>query len=397
MTRKKKIVLAVGACACIGLLAFFFGRPNNGKSIEYMTEEARVGKIARVVSATGEVGAVQLVTVGAQVSGQIKKLHVVVGQRVSKGDLIAELDDVPQVNQLETDRALLESYQAQLESKTVTLRMAEAQYLREKKLRAKDAASKESLENLEDAYALAKAEVAVVESQIRQTQLSVNTDEVNLGYTRITAPLDGVVVSVPVDEGQTVNSNQTTPTIAQIADLKDMEIKIEISEGDITAVQPGMNIAYTILSEPDNVQHAQLTSIDPGLTTLTDGTYKSDSSSSSSSSSEAVYYYGKALIDNSDGRLRIGMTVQVDVDVASAENAVLAPLLSVSKGRDGESIVRVLGSDGAPHIRKVQTGINDGVNIHIIEGLEAGEKVITNQLSQADIAKMGSRRVRGMF
>lgn len=397
MTRKKKIVLAVGVCVCIGFLTFFLGRPSSEKNIEYMTEKARVGKIARVVSATGEVGAVQLVTVGAQVSGQIKKLHVVVGQRVSKGDLIAELDDVPQVNQLETDRALLESYQAQLESKTVTLRMAEAQYLREKKLRAKDAASKESLENLEDAYALAKAEVAVVESQIRQTQLSVNTDEVNLGYTRITAPLDGVVVSVPVDEGQTVNSNQTTPTIAQIADLKDMEIKIEISEGDITAVQPGMNIAYTILSEPDNVQQAQLTSIDPGLTTLTDGTYKSDSSSSSSSSSEAVYYYGKALIDNSDGRLRIGMTVQVDVDVASAENAVLAPLLSVNKGHDGESIVRVLGSDGAPHVRKVQTGINDGVNIHIIEGVEAGEKVITDQLSQADIAKINSRRMRGMF
>lgn len=143
--------------------------------------------------------------------------------------------------------------------------------------------------------------------------------------------------------------------------------------------------------------HAQLTSIDPGLTTLTDGTYKSDSSSSSSTSSEAVYYYGKALIDNSDGRLRIGMTVQVDVDVASAENAVLAPLLSVSKGPDGESIVRVLGSDGVPHIRKVQTGINDGVNIHIIEGIEAGEKIITNQLSQAEIAQMGSRRMRGMF
>lgn len=89
-----------------------------------------------------------------------------------------------------------------------------------------------------------------LESQIRQARIAVNTDEVNLGYTRITAPLDGTIVSVPVDEGQTVNANQTTPTIVQIADLDKMEIKIEISEGDITAVKPGMPITYTILSNP---------------------------------------------------------------------------------------------------------------------------------------------------
>ena len=94
-------------------------------------------------------------------------------------------------------------------------------------LKKRDAASKESLEDAENAYALAKAEVTELESQIRQARIAVNTDEVNLGYTRITAPLDGTIVSVPVDEGQTVNANQTTPTIVQIADLDKMEIKIE--------------------------------------------------------------------------------------------------------------------------------------------------------------------------
>lgn len=117
-----------------------------------------------------------------------------------------------------------------------------------------------------------------LESQIRQARIAVNTDEVNLGYTRITAPLDGTIVSVPVDEGQTVNANQTTPTIVQIADLDKMEIKIEISEGDITAVKPGMPITYTILFQPETEYKATLTSIDPGLTTLTDGSYKTTSS-----------------------------------------------------------------------------------------------------------------------
>ena len=102
-----------------------------------------------------------------------------------------------------------------------------------------------------------------LESQIRQARIAVNTDEVNLGYTRITAPLDGTIVSVPVDEDQTVNANQTTPTIVQIADLDKMEIKIEISEGDITAVKPGMPITYTILSNPETEYKATLTSIDP--------------------------------------------------------------------------------------------------------------------------------------
>jgi macrolide-specific efflux system membrane fusion protein len=344
------------------------------------------------------VGAVQLVAAGAQVSGQIKKLHIDVGQEVKKGDLIAELDSVPQINQLETDRALLESYQAQLQAKKISLRMAESQYSRAKNLRARDAASQESLENLENAHALAKAEVAVLESQIRQTMLAVSTDEVNLGYTRITSPLDGTVVSVPVDEGQTVNAAQTTPTIAQIADLQRMEIKVEISEGDITAVKPGLPITYTILSEPDETRQAVLTSIDPGLTTLTDGTYKTASATSSSgSSSEAVYYYGKALIDNSDGRLRIGMTTQTDIVVASAENALLAPLMAVNNEPGGKKSVRVLMGDGTVATREVSVGMNDGVHVQIRNGLQAGEKVITGLLSQDEIKAQSRRRRLGPF
>ena len=342
----------------------------------------------------------QLVTVGPRVSGQITKRYVEVGQMVKKGDLVAELDSVPQINQLETDRAMLQSYQAQLEARKISLRMAETQYLREKKLRARNAASQESLENLEDAYALARAEVAVLESQIRQTELSVSTDEVNLGYTRITAPLDGMVVSVPVDEGQTVNAAQTTPTIALIADLKRMELNVEISEGDITAVKPGLPISYTILAEPDEIRRAVLTSIDPGLTTLTDGTYKntsgaSSSSSSSSSSAQAVYFYGKSVIDNSDGRLRIGMTVQTDITVASAENVVLAPLMAVRNEADGKKSVQVLAADGTAVRREIEAGMNDGTRVQILSRLEVGEPVVPGVTSQAEIKPQGMKRRRG--
>lgn len=360
-----------------------------GEAVAYLTEPVMRGNLTRTVNATGEVGAVQLVSVGAQVSGQILHLPVKVGQEVKKGDLIAEIDSVPRLNQLETDKAKLESYKAQLKAKEIALKVAQTKYNREKQLRAKDAASRENLEDAENNLALAKAQVAEVQSQVRQTQIAVNTDEVNLGYTRILAPFDGTIVSVPVDEGQTVNANQTTPTIVQIADLNNMEIKIEISEGDIVAVRQGMPIEYTILSEPENVYTATLTSIDPGHTTLSNGSYKSTtgssstSSSSSSSSNNAVYYYGKAHIDNRNGPLRIGMTTQNVITVANIQNALLAPAVAV-RMRDGKKTVRIL-QDGAPQAREVKTGLSDGAQVEILSGLNEGDEVITAQLTQKEI------------
>ena len=397
---KKKLVLIAALAVAAAVAAWYVLRMDQGDGMAYLTEPVTIGNITRTVNATGEVGAVQLVSVGAQVGGQIKKLHVVLGQDVKKGDLIAEIDSVPQLNQLETDKARLQSYESQLAAKKVALKIAKTKYDREMQLKKRDAASKESLEDAENAYALAKAEVTELESQIRQARIAVNTDEVNLGYTRITAPLDGTIVSVPVDEGQTVNANQTTPTIVQIADLDKMEIKIEISEGDITAVKPGMPITYTILSNPETEYKAVLTSIDPGLTTLTDGSYKttsstgSSSSSSSTSSNNAVYYYGKALIDNKQGPLRIGMTTQNVITVADVKDALLVPVIAVQSG-NGKKFVRVLGPGDKPERREVTTGIADGIHIQILSGLKEGDAVITAQVTPQEQDAQGQQRHRG--
>ena len=398
---KKKLFLIAALVVAAAAVVWYALRADQGDGIAYLTEPVITGGLVKTVNATGEVGAVQLVSVGAQVGGQIKKLHVVLGQDVKKGDLIAEIDSVPQLNQLETDKAKLESYTSQLAAKKVALKIAKTKYDRELQLKKRDASSKESLEDAENAYALAKAEVTELESLIRQSRIAVNTDEVNLGYTRITAPLDGTIVSVPVDEGQTVNANQTTPTIVQIADLDKMELKIEISEGDITAVKPGMPIRYTILSDPETDYDATRTSIAPGLTTLTDGSYKttsstgsSASSSASSSSNNAVYYYGKALIDNKGGPLRIGMTTQTMITVANAENALLAPVVAVT-ARDGKKYVRVLNAAGQPEEREVTTGLSDGIHIQILSGLKAGDDVITAQLTQKERDAELKQRHRG--
>lgn len=394
--KKKTAFVLLGAAVLAGG-AYFALRPDHTAAVGYLTEPVRIGDIVKTVNASGEVGAVQLVSVGAQVSGQIKKLHVELGQKVKKGDLIAEIDSVPQLNQLETDKARLQSYESQLKAKKVALTIARTQYNREVKLKGRDAASQESLEDARNALALAESQVDEIESLIRQMRITVNTDEVNLGYTRITAPLDGTVVSVPVDEGQTVNANQTTPTIVQIADLGKMEIKIEISEGDITSVKPGMAIEYTILAEPETVYRATLTSIDPGMTTLTDGSYKTTgsgtSSSASSSSDSAVYYYGNAVINNENGPLRIGMTTQNTIAVAEARGVLVAPLVAVRRGGRGK-FVRVLAPDGAVERREVVTGLADGVDVEIVSGLREGEAVITAELTQEEIQAETQRRMR---
>ena len=386
---------------CVGGIWYWRKNADDRAAMSYLTETVRRGEILATVNASGELDAVVSVDVGAQVSGQIERLYVELGQQVKKGDLIAEIDSTTQRNELEKSKAQLASYEAQLAARKTALDIAQTRYNRELKLRRSDSTSRENLESAQQTLASARADVAEMESQITQTRLAVSTAETNLGYTRISAPLDGTVVSVPVEEGQTVNANQTTPTIVQIADLDKMEIKIEISEGDITAVKPGMPITYTILSNPETEYKATLTSIDPGLTTLTDGSYKttsstgsSASSSSSSSSNNAVYYYGKALIDNKEGPLRIGMTTQNVITVADVKDALLVPVIAV-QSRNGKKFVRVLGPGDKPERREVTTGIADGIHIQILSGLKEGDAVITAQVTQQERDAQVQQRHRG--
>lgn len=368
------IVLLVVALSWGAYVLFF----KSDEKVNYLTETVRVGNISRTVNATGEVAPAQLVSVGAQASGQVQKLHVVLGQEIKKGDLIAEIDSTTQRNNLANDKAKLETYQAQLVSAQIALDAASIQHQREIKLMASDATSRENLENASTAFASAKARVAEVRSLIKQMQIAVNTSETNLGYTRIVAPFDGTVVSVIVEEGQTVNANQTTPNIVQLADLSKMEIKLQIAEGDVTKVKPGMKVSYTILSEPDEVFKTELASIDPGYTTLSDGKYND-----SSSSDAAVYYYGKLLVPNEDRKLSIGMTTQNVIEVAGVRKVLIVPSIVIRKQR-GKAMVSVLGEDNKVTEREVKVGLSDNMNTQIVSGLKEGEKVVASQLAAGE-------------
>ena len=357
------------------------------EQVSYITDMVERHDIEKVVNAAGEVRASELVTVGAQVSGKIEKLYVSVGQEVKKGDLIAEIDSTTQQNEVDINKAQLKSYQAQLEAAETSLEIAEKQYKRAQTLKKQNAVSEEDLEDAEDVYKTAKSAVTQLESSIKETEISLSTAETNLGYTRITAPLDGTVVSVPVKVGQTINAAMDTPTIVQVADLSQMEILIEISEGDIVNIKPGVKVTYAILADLDNVQETTLKSIDPGLTLLTNGEY-----TEVVGDDEAIYYYGRLVVPNKDGRLRIGMTTQNVIYVEDAEDVLVIPALAV-KGSAEDEYVEILTEEGVQR-RSIETGISDGLNVEVKKGLDEGEEVIIAKMSSSEISDKTSN-VRG--
>ena len=383
--RRWKLILAV--LAVWGLVRFC---SSDKPEVSYLTEKVRRGDIVKTVVTTGEVASAKLVEVGAQVSGRIERLLVTTGQEVGQDELIAEIDSTTQRNELAASRARLESYEAQLLARQVALKTAQAKYDREFKLLRRDATVEENLNNAEQALAAARAALAETESLILQARIAVDTAETNLGYTRITSPLAGTVVSVPVEKGQTVNANQQAPTIARIADLSRMEIKMQISEGDVTKVRPGLKVSYTILSEPDRVFTGVLDSVDPGLTTLSDGSY-----TGSTAAGTAVYYYGKLKADNSDGTLRIGLTTQNTITLAEARGVLTAPSIAVNPTAPGRARVRVL-ERGRPVDREVKIGLSDNLNTEILEGLREGEEVVAAQMSVGEMESgAGAARMRG--
>lgn len=361
----------------IGFYVYKYFAPAD--TIEYITDTVKRQNIQKVVNATGEVRAIELVTVGAQASGKIEKLYVKVGDQVKKGDMIAQIDLTTQQNEVDSTKAKLASYEAQLNAADISLKIAKKQYERMQSLNKQNAASAEDLENANDAYESAKSKVIELQSAIKETKIALSTAETNLGYTKITAPLDGTIVSVPVKEGQTVNAAMNTPTIVQIADLAEMEILIEISEGDINNIKPGVKVTYHTLADLDKTYETTLKSIDPGLTLLTNGEY-----AEVVGSSEAIYYYGRLIVPNADGKLRIGMTTQNVIYVENAENVLTVPSIAV-KGSGNDKYVEVLTDKGTQK-RHIKTGISDGLNVAVTEGVQEGEKIVIAALSSSQIS-----------
>ena len=377
----KRFVWLLVVVVLVAVVWSLFFKPKD--QMNFVTDDVRRSDIMQTVNATGEIAAAQLVDVGAQASGQIKKLYVKLGQQVKKGDLIADIDSTTQLNTLNTNKAKLDTYRAQLVSAQIALKMKQRAFDRERALMGQDATSKADFDNAQDNLAAARANVAELKSQIRQTQIAINTSEADLGYTRITAPMDGTVVSIPVEEGQTVNSSQNTPTIVQLADLSKMLNKMQIAEGDMSKVKAGMHLTFTTLADNNKVRKATLEAVDPGLTKMSQGSYDT----STDTTDTAIYYYARALVPNDDGTLHIGMTTQNNIFVKSVKNVLTVSNQAIRHNR-GKKVVKVLGDNQQVQEKQIETGITDGMRTEVKSGLKEGDRVVLSALSKAD-AKNG--------
>lgn len=359
---------------------------------EVITVAAAKGDLEDTVLASGTIKAFKDVSVGAQVSGQIKKLHVALGDKVRQGQLIAEIDSTTQQNAFRNAEAQVALLQAQLRAKQATLTQAQLAFQRKKSLLAQDAGSKVDFEDAEAALATAKADIAVLEAQILQAKTSLDTARANLDYTRITAPLDGVVVAVLAEEGRTVNANQSAPTIIKLSKLDTVQIKAQISEADVVRVKPGLPVYFTILGEPNKRYEAKLKSIEPAPESAQTDT--TATSTSTSTTATAIYYNGLFEVPNPEGKLRVSMTAQVFVVLATARDALLIPSTALSdKPVKGRYTVRVLEGQGPGQkitSREVRVGLNNRVQAQVLEGLKVGDQVVVGDASGVDSS--GARR-----
>ncbi|UWZ92782.1 efflux RND transporter periplasmic adaptor subunit [[Pasteurella] aerogenes] len=387
MTKKRFFLLFI-VIVTLAAGYFYYGNKND-KTITYLTETVQRGNLQKTVIATGTIRAYNRVEVGAQVSGKIEKIYVTLGQKVKTGDLIAQIDSSTQQNTLDTATAKLASYQAQLKAKKVAYSVAKSSYDRLAKLYAKKSVSLDEFESAKDTLATAEAAIEEIDASIKQAEIEVNDAKTNLGYTKIVAPIDATIISIPVSEGQTVNANQTTPTIVQVADLSKVLIKPEISEGDITKVTAGMEVKFSTLSDPDKIYRATIDSVDPAMTTLTDNEY-----TESVSDTNAVYYYANVVVENPDNNLRIGMTTQNTITIADVKNTLLIPTMTLKK-QNNKVFVNVLTTANQVEQREVQIGLNDDMNTQILSGLNEGEKVVSSQVAAGET--VGTVRGPRMF
>ncbi|MCV3424110.1 efflux RND transporter periplasmic adaptor subunit [Campylobacter sp. IFREMER_LSEM_CL1085] len=356
----------------IGMYFFFFA---NKEEYNYLTYEVKKQDITQSIEAIGEVYAKTQVDVGAQVSGQITKLYVKLGDRVNEGDLIAQIDKDKQQNDLDITKARLESTKANLESKKIALDIATKQYQREQKLYAKKATSLENLENLKNTFYALRANVADLKAQTTQLEISLKNAQKDLAYTTITAPSKGEIINVAVEEGQTVNANQNTPSIVRLADLSEMEIRMQIAEADINKISVEKKVKFSILNEPDKKYEATISSIDPANTTISDATSNTNLNSNSSTSTSAVYYYARVFVKNDNNFLRIGMSTENEIAIKTENNTLVIPTLAIKSDTSGY-YVEILKANNISVKTPVKLGIKDSLNTQILDGINEGDLVI---------------------
>ena len=354
----------------LGLLAALaggFALWGGAETPQYRTAKVARGDVEVSVLAAGAIEAKQLVSVGARVSGQVNEMAVTLGQDVRAGDVIAQIDREEQENEVLRTKAALAQITAQIAAKSAGLRKAQTALSRQTQLGAANLVSKEALENVAADVDVLNAELAALDAQKTAAEVTVAQAEIALDRATVTAPIDGTVVAIVVEEGQTVSAAQNAPTIVKLANLDVMIIKAEISEADVVRVAAGQSASFTILGDPAARFDAVVREVEPAPQQL--------AQNDTIAADEAIYYNGLLEVANPDRKLRIGMTAQVSIVLQAARDVLTIPAAALRGGGQGTPEVQVLTPNGV-QTRAITVGLNDKVNVQVTGGLTEGEEVI---------------------
>ncbi len=362
MMKNKKLWIAIGIVALAVIAYLLLSGGKKEEKVEFETAKVEEGNIQTTITATGTIEPVTSVTVGTQVSGIVSKLYVDYNSVVKKGQVIAELDKTNLISELTAQRANLASAQS-------ALNYQQANYNRYKTLYDKGLVSA-------DEYESALLQYNQARQQVNTARESVQRAQTNLGYATITSPIDGVVLSKAVEEGQTVAASFNTPELFTIAqDLTDMRVIADIDEADIGGVREHQRVSFTVDAFPDDKFDGEVTQVRQQATT----------------ESNVVTYEVVISARNNDLKLKPGLTANVTIFTLEKNGVLVAPAKALrfvpneALLQEGQSIADV----EAPHklwtkegnvfkAHKVETGTTNGVLTEIVSGVSAGTEVLTD-------------------
>jgi macrolide-specific efflux system membrane fusion protein len=375
----KNTLLLLTLGAIVAVVGYKYTQAQQDQPI-FTSDVVKRGNIEKVVLTNGVLYPSKLVSVGAQVSGLIETMDVNVGQNIKQGDLIAQIDNLTQQNALKEAQASLKSNDAQYRAKQAQIKVAMSEFTRKKEMLVNGATSLSEFDAAESLLAVYRAELDQLSAEKEKAIISMDNAKLNLGYTTIRSPIDGTVIYVSVEAGQTVNNNQGTPSIIELAQLDVMTIKAQVSEADIINVSAGQAVYFTILGATAKKYRGVLRTIEPGPTLLS-----GDDSALMIGDDEAIYYNALFDVKNPDKLLRFGMTAQVSIILESAQDALLVPsqILITKPGSSASYQVPVLKNHQLEY-RDVEVGLNNKIYAQILSGLNEGDDIVLGQSSAND-------------
>ena len=358
---KKKTLVIVAVAAIAALAVWLLSGGKKEEKITFDTAAVAPANIMNSITATGTIEPVTSVTVGTQVSGIVSKLFVDYNSVVKKGQVIAELDKTNLMSQLNTAKTQLATAQSQLNYQT-------ANYKRYKTLFEKGLVAADDFDNAKLSYTQAKEQVASAKEEVQRAQT-------NLGYATITSPIDGVVLSKSVEEGQTVAASFSTPELFTIAqDLTNMQVVADVDEADIGDVKEGERVTFTVDAYPDDTFEGEVKQVRQEATTT----------------NNVVTYEVVISAPNADLKLKPGLTANVTIYTAERKGVLSVPSKALRFTPQKETVGKMKIVDVANAKNKVWTiegnsivahkvniGMTDGTNTQILNGISAGVKVVT--------------------